>query len=68
MTGKNVTTSNPQPRRGGPNGVTCLGNNEPDGKSYIANWNGASIGCCTKAEAEALVQQLRNLERVWSYR
>lgn len=50
-------------RRGGPNGVTCLGNNEPDGKSYLANWGGMSIGCHTKQEAEQMVAHLRELER-----
>lgn len=47
------------PRRGGPNGVICLGNNETDGKSWLANWNGISIGCYTRKQAEATVQMLR---------
>jgi hypothetical protein len=51
-----------KPRRGGPNGTWCLGNNEPDGLSYIANWNGRSTGCATKAEADAMVQQMRREE------
>jgi hypothetical protein len=55
--------SNHQVRRGGPNGVTCLGNNEPDSKPYLANWNGVSIGCYTKEEAAAKVIQLREAAR-----
>ena len=49
-------------RRSGPNGVTCLGNNEPDGKNYLANWNGVSIGCWDKEEAERTVEILRQRE------
>jgi hypothetical protein len=43
--------------------VTCLGNNEPDRKPYLANWNGVSIGCYTKEEAAAKVIQLREAAR-----
>lgn len=56
--------SHGEPRRGGPNGVTCLGNNEPDGKPYLANWNGVSIGCYTREQAEHMVQLLRLSEPV----
>lgn len=40
--------------------MTCLGNNEPDGKPYLANWNGVSVGCYTKEEAIRVVEQLRS--------
>ncbi len=50
-------------RRGGPNGVWCLGNNEPDGNAYIANWNGASIGAKTREEAERKLRQLSDIEQ-----
>ncbi len=60
-----------QNRRGGANGTWCLGNNEPDGKPYVANWNGRSEGCSTQEEAHARVQQMRleeldaELKRRW---
>jgi hypothetical protein len=50
-------------RRGGPNGVTCLGNNEPDGKPYIATWNGISVGAKTREEANIKLRQIRDLDK-----
>ncbi len=46
------------PRRGGPNGVWCLGNNEPDGKNWIANYDGESVGCRSREAAEAVYYAL----------
>ncbi len=50
------------PRRGGPNGVWCLGNSEPDGKNWIANWNGSSVGCFTQDGARRMVKTLMDAE------
>jgi hypothetical protein len=50
-----------KPRRGGADGVWCLGNNEPDGKNWLATYKDESIGCYTKEEATQVYKILFNL-------
>lgn len=52
-----------KPRRGGADGVWCLGNNEPDGKNWLATYKGDSVGCYTEQDARQIYKLLVELNR-----
>lgn len=52
-----------KPRRGGAEGVWCLGNNEPDGKPFLVTRGNVSEAFKTRRQADDFMKLLRLQEQ-----